>query len=177
MYYKRGELNFYSILRRLPDAVAVMQGSAKNSEIGGTVRFYQSADGVLVVADITGLPASSEQCHPNIFAFHIHDGTECSGNPEDPFANTGAHYDPNACGHPAHAGDMPPLFGAGGRAFMAFLTDTFTVYEIVGKAVVIHDKPDDFTTQPSGNAGTKIACGVISSVRRSVFAFGFSDIH
>jgi len=61
---------------------------------------------------------------------------------------------------------MPPLFCVGNRAFLAFLTDRFSVNEILGKTVVIHDGLDDFTTQPSGNSGNKIACGVISRVRR-----------
>jgi Cu-Zn family superoxide dismutase len=156
----------YSVLRRLPHAVAVMQGGPRNRYISGTVKFYRSGEGVLVVADIQGLPAPSGACKSPIFAFHIHSGLDCGGNGEDPFANAGTHYNPSDCPHPYHSGDMPPLFGAGGRAFLAFLTDRFTVREIIGKTVIIHDGLDDFTTQPSGNAGNKIACGVISKVRR-----------
>ncbi len=166
MYYKSNAQKLDSILRGLPDAVAVMNGSAAHSQINGTVKFYQAASGVLIVADIFGLPASEEKRKNNIFAFHIHGGSDCSGNDEDPFANAGAHYNPDECPHPHHAGDMPPLFGAGGRAFLAFLTDSFTVNEILGKTVIIHDGVDDFTTQPSGNAGNKIACGIISKVKR-----------
>lgn len=166
MYYKSNETNLYPMLSRLPEAVAVMEGNAKNSRIRGTVKFYQATSGVFVVADIFGLPVSAETCKSNIFAFHIHSGSSCSGNDEDPFANAGTHYNPDECPHPYHAGDMPPLFGAGNRAFLAFLTDRFTVNEVIGKAVIIHDRPDDFTTQPSGNAGNKIACGVVSTVKR-----------
>lgn len=169
MYYKSdagNEKNPDAILQRLPHAVAVMQGSVAYSQINGTVKFYQARRGVLVVADILGLPTSQQVCGHDIFAFHIHGGMSCTGNGEDPFANAGAHYNPNACPHPYHAGDMPPLFAVGGQAFLAFLTDRFTVNEILGKTVIIHDGRDDFTTQPSGNAGNKIACGVISSVRR-----------
>lgn len=166
MYYKNNEINLYSLLRRLPNAVAVMRGRAENSGIYGTVKFYQATGGVLVVADILGLPTAWEACKSRIFAFHIHGGSDCSGTQEDPFANAGTHYNPNGCPHPYHAGDMPPLFGVDGRAFSAFLTNRFNVSEILGKAVIIHDGLDDFTTQPSGNAGDKIACGVISRVRR-----------
>ena len=49
-------------------------------------------------------------------------------------------------------------------AFLAFITDRFTANEVIGKTVIIHDSPDDFTTQPSGNAGNKIACGIISKI-------------
>ena len=166
MYYKSNETKPESMLRRLPHAVAVVKGSEADPQIRGTVKFYQARQGVLVVADILGLPVSEGDCGGNIFAFHIHGGASCTGNEEDPFANAGTHYNPHGCPHPYHAGDMPPLFGAGGRAFLAFLTDRFTVNEILGKTVIIHDGVDDFTTQPSGNAGMKIACGVISRVRR-----------
>lgn len=166
MYYRTNENNLYPTLRRFPRATAVVRGSSDNSRINGTVKFYESVGGVLVVADILGLPVSEEECKNGIFAFHIHNGTECSGNEDDPFANAGTHYNPKNCPHPYHAGDMPPLFGVGGRAFLAFLTDRFTVDEVIGKTVIIHDSPDDFTTQPSGNSGKKIACGVISSVKR-----------
>ena len=166
MYYKGNESNLPAILRKLPHAVAVVQGSPENSQINGTVKFYQLASGVLVVADILGLPPSATVCQNSIFAFHIHGGAACTGNREDPFANAGTHYNPRSCPHPYHAGDMPPLFNAGGQAFLVFLTDRFAVSEIMGKTVVLHDRPDDFTTQPAGNAGNKIACGVISPVRR-----------
>ncbi len=167
MYYnKNNEINFYHLFRRLPNAVAVIRGREENIRIHGTVKFYQENGGVFVVADILGLPVSQEACNSRIFAFHIHDGLNCDGNEVDPFANAGSHYNPDGCLHPYHAGDMPPLFSANGRAFLAFLTDRFTVNEILGKTVIIHDSPDDFTTQPSGNAGNKIACGTISNVMR-----------
>lgn len=158
-------MNLCAILRSVPHAVALVQGAPNNCQINGTVKFYQARSGVLVVANIFGLPAS-EESKSSIFAFHIHSGTKCSGTNEDPFANAGTHYNPNNCPHPYHAGDMPPLFSAGECAFLAFYTNRFTVNEILGRTVVIHDRPDDFTTQPSGKAGNKIACGVIAKVRR-----------
>ena len=72
-----------------------------------------------------------------------------------------SHYNPKDCEHPYHAGDLPSLFGNNGLAAAAFLTDRFFVDDVIGKVVIIHDHPDDFTTQPSGSSGTKIACGVI----------------
>ena len=65
---------------------------------------------------------------------------------------TGGHFNPLDCPHPYHAGDMPPLFSVNGNAFLCFMTDRFKIKEVLGKAVIIHSKPDDFTTQPSGNA-------------------------
>ena len=71
------------------------------------------------------------------------------------------HYNPQGCPHPYHAGDLPPLFGNQGYAFSAFVTDRFAVREIVEKTIIIHSKPDDFKTQPSGDSGEKMACGKI----------------
>ena len=166
MRYTNREIDFFNLLRRLPDAVSVLRGREENTTLHGTVKFYKADSGVFVVADVSGLPRSNGACNSRIFAFHIHDGQGCDGNSIDPFASAGSHYNPDGCPHPYHRGDMPPLFSADGRAFLAFLTDRFTVNEVLGRTVIIHDSPDDFTTQPSGNAGNKIACGTISKVMR-----------
>ena len=154
------EDNLYSILSRRADAVALIYGSDKYPNIHGNVMFYRVREGVLVRAEIMGLP-KGPMCADPVFAFHIHSGTECSGNSMDKFANAGTHYNPGGCLHPYHAGDMPPLFGVNGNAFSVFLTDRFRLRDVLGKAVVIHAKPDDFKTQPAGDAGEKIACGII----------------
>lgn len=129
--------------------------------INGEVNFYQLDDRVLVTAEVDGLPRKSSDCECGVFGFHIHEGESCTGTADDMFADTKGHYNPDKCPHPCHAGDMPPLFGNDGSAWMAFLTDRFDVRNIIGKTVVIHSMPDDFTTQPAGNSGKKIACGVI----------------
>ncbi len=149
------------LLRQRPQAWARVLGNGKNLDISGGVRFYQTARGVVVVAEISGLPSPRGVCRSPVFGFHIHEGRECTGNAADPFLNVGTHYDPHDCPHPYHAGDMPPLFGVNGYAFSAFLTNRFRVKEIVGRTVIIHSSPDDFTTQPAGNSGVKIACGEI----------------
>lgn len=147
-----------------PYASADIRGSEKYSNIYGKVLFYKTNYGVIVATEINGLPTNEEICKEPIFAFHIHEGDHCTGNINDPFANVMSHYNPKNCIHPYHAGDMPPLFGNNGYAFSMFLTNRFSIDEIIGKAVIIHDRPDDFTTQPSGNAGNKIACGIIKRV-------------
>lgn len=157
--------NFANLLRRRPNAWAKINGSVDYPEIYGVVRFYQTVYGVLVVSNIGGLPNVNGYCESPVFAFHIHEGDSCTGNADDPFFNVKSHYNPYNCLHPYHSGDLPPLFGANGYAFSAFLTDRFSVNEIVGRTVIIHSSPDDFMTQPSGNAGEKIACGVIQNNR------------
>lgn len=138
-----------------PDAIAYMQGGDEAPWLSGAVRFYQKEGSVLVVADVAGLPQSSGS---GFFALHIHEGASCLGAH---FADTGGHYNPTGAEHPGHAGDLPPLLLCGGRAYLAVRTDRFTVKDILGRTVVIHSGSDDFKSQPSGNAGVKIACGVI----------------
>lgn len=157
-------IKIISKLRRTPDAMADIKGSEKYPDISGKVYFYQTDYGVIVAADISGLPYSEKKCSSRIFSFHIHSGESCTGNMTDTFADAMAHYNPHNCLHPCHAGDLPPLFGNSGYAFQLFLTDRFYVSEIIGKTVIIHAAPDDFTTQPSGNSGEKIACGAIEAV-------------
>jgi Cu-Zn family superoxide dismutase len=158
--------DFCAVLYRRSDAVAFINGSEKYMNIRGMVQFYDLRTAVLVRAEITGLPTATNACQKPIFAFHIHGGTECTGSEADPFANTYGHYNPKECPHPYHSGDMPPLFGVKGTAFSVFLTDRFSVPEVLGKTVIIHARPDDFTTQPSGNSGERIACGVIIHTAR-----------
>jgi len=164
-----GKIPFHWMLRVLqqrPQAVASVYGSSIYPSISGCIRFYQMNGGVLVAAQVTGLPDATPGSPYRIFGFHIHSGIRCSGTETDPFADTLTHYNPKGESHPNHAGDMPPLFGNHGYAFQVFFTDRFSVREILHKTVVIHSGPDDFTSQPAGNAGEKIACGEIKAFSR-----------
>ena len=157
----------FNSLKQKPTAIAQIKGSENHPEIRGCVNFYQTKKGTLVAAEIFGLPYSSDKCKKDVFGFHIHDGNSCeeNKNTETPFPKSGVHYNPYDCPHPRHAGDLPPLFGNTGYAFSTFLTDRFTVNEILCKTIIIHSEVDDFTSQPSGNAGEKIACGVVKGWR------------
>ena len=137
---------------RLPCAAACVSGGAANPELKGVVRFTQNCGGVLVTAEVTGLPKDG------FYAFHIHEGPCCCG--ED-FSDSGSHYNPTGERHPNHAGDLPPLLSHKGKAKISVLTGRFRVDQIIGKTVIIHSDPDDFTSQPSGNSGRKLACGII----------------
>ena len=137
-------------------ATANIKGNSDYPNLHGTITFKQTSKGVLITAEIYGLPYE-DGCSSGIFAFHIHSGTRCTGTTTDPFADADGHYNPNGCPHPYHAGDLPPLFGNHGYAYMLVLTDRFSVKEIIGKVIIIHSQPDDFKTQPSGDSGVKIA--------------------
>lgn len=154
-------MSYLSVFLGKPDASAKISGSEDFPEIEGNTYFYQTRNGVIVGVEVSGLPTENDACKKPVFALHIHEGNSCMGNMNDPFADVMSHYNPKNCPHPFHAGDLPSLFGANGYAFSAFLTDRFTADEIIGKTIIIHSAPDDFTTQPSGNSGMKIACGVI----------------
>ena len=149
---------------RCPAASAKIAGGPAHPDIAGRVNFFPAGNGVLVIAEVHGLPSKDEACPVEVFGFHIHTGSDCTGTAEDPFSNAGAHFNPKNCPHPAHAGDLPPLFGNDGYAFMMVYTDRFSVPDVIGRTVIIHSNPDDFTTQPSGNSGQKIACGQIRRV-------------
>lgn len=141
--------------RKCPDAVAQIQGGMEAPLLLGRVEFYQENRCVLIVAKISGLPCESAT---GFFGFHIHEGENCSGTD---FSKTRNHYNPTGQAHPKHAGDLPPLLACQGNAYLSVKTDRFSVNEMIGRTVVIHSDPDDFRSQPAGNAGKKIACGVI----------------
>lgn len=150
------QMDILEELEDMPSAVAMLRGSAVYPDLKGMVWLFQMNGGVVVIADISGLP--EQNTCGGVFGFHIHEGTGCGG---DDFAETKGHYNPKNCEHPYHAGDLPPLFSNNGSAYMAVLTDRFMLEEVIGRTVVIHLHPDDFMTQPAGNSGMKIACGVI----------------
>lgn len=153
------------MLMTRPQAAAVLRGSKAYPSIQGHVRFYQTSHGVVAAAEISGLPSPSGPCESPIFGLHLHEGGSCTGTAEEPFADALEHYNPQNCPHPHHAGDFPPLFSNHGIVFSAFLTDRFQLKDVIGRTLIIHAAPDDFTSQPSGNAGARIACGVINAVR------------
>lgn len=143
-----------------PNAWAAIRGGEKHPRLVGTAKFYQTTAGVLVQAEIWGLPGPQEN-PSGIFAFHLHEGTDCGGDAQQEFSDTKGHLNPQEKPHPEHMGDLPPLFAQNGYAWSAFLIGRFTIRDILNRTVVIHSGPDDFTTQPAGNSGEKIACGVI----------------
>lgn len=156
-------LNYFAnMMQKKPYAQATISGQTV-SPINGQVNFYPAYQGTLVVAEIYGLPQETVGNPPvGPLGFHIHEGGACEvTSPSEPFKSAGDHYNPTQQPHPMHAGDMPVLFGNKGYAFLAFYTDRFSPQQVVGKTVIIHQSPDDFRTQPAGNSGKRLACGVI----------------
>lgn len=158
------ETNFVKMLMfDEPQAIAWVKGDGVASKLNGHVKFFETPyQGVLVEAEFFGLPNFSVPNSSDFYAMHIHEFGDCS----PPFDKTGNHFNPTNMLHPYHAGDLIPLLGNQGYAYSACFTKRFVINEIIGKSVIIHSKADDFTTQPSGNAGTKIGCGIIESLMR-----------
>jgi Cu-Zn family superoxide dismutase len=146
-----------------PSARADLTATRGNTA-AGTVTFTRKGDGVLVHAVVSGLV-------PGSHGFHIHEKGDCSSGDG---ISAGGHFNPLGEPHaePAnphrHAGDMPMLVAdAAGRAMLDAELDVITVAggpaDVVGRAVIVHKDPDDFKTQPTGNSGARVACGVIRS--------------
>lgn len=159
-------------------AVATMKGSAEYPSIRGKVSFYALPNATMVLAQFSGLPepmptADAEGREQNgclnpFLGIHIHEGAACtppaSTGGTGAFADAGGHLNPKNCPHPAHLGDLPPLLVDRGSALSAIVTSRFTVGQLIGHTVVLHRMADDFHTQPSGDSGERIACGLIRRV-------------
>lgn len=159
MYQFTPRITFNRILEgNSPAAMAWVRGNSQNPQLSGLVKFFTTPyGGTLVEAEVFGLPNITEENSTNYYAMHVHEHGDCSDN----FIHTGEHYNPTMQLHPDHAGDMPPLLANQGYAWLVFYDKRFTPEEVIGRSVIIHAHPDDFMTQPSGNSGEKIACGVI----------------
>jgi len=128
--------------------------------------FYKVKGGTWVCVEVNGLPpyrpATNGQNPIGPHGFHIHEFGNCEvGDPKNPFQAAGGHWNPTNQPHGNHAGDFPVLFSNNGFARMCFFTNAFKPYDVIGKAVIIHLNPDDYRTQPAGDAGKRLACGII----------------
>jgi superoxide dismutase, Cu-Zn family len=141
-------------------AVCVLNPTAGN-QAHGVVTFTKQAGGIKIVADLEGMT-------PGEHGFHVHEFGDCSA-PDG--ISAGGHYNPDKKAHGGpmdmerHVGDLGKVTaGADGKAHYE-LMDTMVAFNgphsIIGRGVILHAQPDDFKTQPTGNAGARIACGVI----------------
>jgi Cu-Zn family superoxide dismutase len=130
----------------------------------GTVRFLQKGDSLLVTGRITGLRPRQEH------GFHVHEAADCSGDA----LGTKGHFNPDGSPHGKHgggshhAGDLPALKAdSNGIAEINATVKKLTVAagpnSVVGRGLIVHRDPDDYMTQPTGNAGPRPGCGVIRS--------------
>ncbi len=147
-------------------AVAYISGGPLAPELNGVVTFCTVLGGTEVAVEVNGLPpykpATKENDQVGPHGFHIHENGSCStADQVKPFEAAGGHWNPTNEPHGNHDGDFPVLFSQNGYSRMTFFTNKFTVPQIIGKSIVIHEGPDDYKTQPSGASGRRLACGVI----------------
>ena len=151
-----------SVPADVPRASATLEPT-KGSTVRGTASFAEMGSRVRVQASISGLKPNSE------FGFHIHEVGDCSSGDG---MSTKGHFNPYGKPHSQagmserHAGDLPSLRSdAAGNATVDTDVDVITVSpgpaSIVGRGLIVHAQPDDFKTQPTGNAGARSACAVI----------------
>lgn len=149
-----------------PSARAQLEATRGNTT-SGTVTFHQHRDAVMVHARVSGLKPNQEH------GFHVHEKGDCSsgdgmsaGGHFNPLGKPHGHHD----GADKHAGDLPSLKAdAEGKVDVRFRVAGISVgsgaTDIVGKGLIVHAQPDDWKTQPTGNAGARIACAVIAAGR------------
>jgi Cu-Zn family superoxide dismutase len=146
-------------------AIAVLHPTAGNN-IKGTVTFTEEADGVQVHAEITGLT-------PGNHGFHVHEFGDCSA-PDA--SSAGAHFNPTSKPHAGpdaterHVGDMGNVEAdASGKATLDYLDHQISLtndqQSVIGRSVVVHMKRDDLKSQPAGDSGARVACGVIGRAK------------
>lgn len=146
-----------------PSASAQLMATTGNTATG-QVQFTQKGDKVLVTGEVRGLKPNAEH------GFHVHEKGDCSSGDG---MSAGGHFNPEGKAHGAyghgehHAGDVPSLKAdATGTARFSFESRTLSVgsgtADVVGRGLIVHRDPDDFKTQPTGNSGPRLACGVIA---------------
>lgn len=140
--------------------------SASGSLVSGTLRIVPNGNGVHITGEIGGLPPGSTH------AFHFHEIGDCSAADA---SSAGGHFNPTHAPHgragaaPHHAGDMDNVVAdADGVARIDIQNNDVSLRrgapnDITGRAVIVHAGADDYTSQPSGNAGARVACGVIKA--------------
>ncbi len=135
------------------------------SQVAGTLQVSAMTDGVHVGGRISGLAPNSDH------GFHIHDKGDCSAADA---SSAGGHFNPGGQPHgkigasPHHLGDQMNIHAdANGDAmvdahFAGVTLGSGQANDVMGRALVVHADPDDYTSQPAGNAGKRVACGVIT---------------
>lgn len=143
-----------------PNAFATIRGGTSYPDIYGTANFFENpfTKGLIIEIEVTLLPSFTPDC-PHFLGMHLHEKGDCRNN----FADTGMHYNPKKREHPCHAGDFPSLLNNDGYAYLCFYDSFLTLEDVIGRSLIIHAKRDDFTTQPAGDSGEKIACGVVQA--------------
>ena len=139
-----------------------LQGAQDDTDFAGTVSVTPEGSGVRIVADVAGVDADG------MHGIHVHENGQCDheGEGGKHFTSAGGHFNPAGVEHacpptdPRHAGDLGNLQVSGGRGRLEVSVTNLTVDQLAGKAIILHAGEDDCKTQPTGDSGDRIACGV-----------------
>jgi superoxide dismutase, Cu-Zn family len=150
----------------LETATATLQGAPGDTDFKGTVTFTPEGNGLRVVAHLEGVDQAGTH------GFHVHETGECThGEGDKHFTSAGGHFNPAGVEHacpptePRHAGDLGNIEVTNGSGHAESTTTLLSLSgpsSVVGKAIILHAKADDCKTQPTGDAGDRLACGVVT---------------
>jgi superoxide dismutase, Cu-Zn family len=141
-----------------------LQGAPTDTDFTGRVEVTPEGSGVRIVADVAGVDADGQH------GIHVHENGQCDheGEGGQHFTSAGGHFNPSGTEHacpptdPRHAGDLGNIEVSGGIGHLELSVPNLTADQLNGKAIILHAGEDDCKTQPTGNSGDRLACGVAS---------------
>jgi Cu-Zn family superoxide dismutase len=142
-----------------------LQGAPEDTDFAGTLTITPDGGaGVRIVADVAGVDKDG------MHGIHVHENGMCEHHPADagkPYSTAGGHFNPAGAEHacpptdPRHAGDLGNIDISGGKGHLELSVANLSMDQLNGKAIILHAGQDDCKTQPTGNSGDRIACGVV----------------
>lgn len=143
-----------------------LQGAQEDADFAGTLTITPNGStGVSIVADVAGVDKDGKH------GIHVHENGMCehhpAGDSAKPFSTAGGHYNPAGVEHacpptdPRHAGDLGNIEVTGGKGHLELTVTNLSLDQVTGKAIILHTGEDDCKTQPTGNSGDRLACGVV----------------
>ncbi|HEX7186353.1 MAG TPA: superoxide dismutase family protein [Thermoanaerobaculia bacterium] len=146
-------------------ATATLQGAPGDTDFSGTVTITPDGAGVRVVAHFEGVDTDG------MHGIHVHENGQCEHGGDKHFTSAGGHFNPTGTEHacpptdPRHAGDLGNIEITQGVGHVEMITTGLSLSgpnSVVGKAIILHTGEDDCKTQPTGNSGDRLACGVVN---------------
>jgi Cu-Zn family superoxide dismutase len=147
-----------------------LQGAPEDTDFAGTLTITpDGSTGVRIVADVAGVDKDGKH------GIHVHENGMCEHHPPaadaKPFSTAGGHFNPAGAEHacpptePRHAGDLGNIDISGGKGHLELSVANLSMDQLNGKAIILHAGEDDCKTQPTGNSGDRIACGVVGGAQ------------
>ena len=143
------------------EMTVTLEGAPNDTDFAGTVSVHAEGAGVHIVADVAGVDTDG------LHGIHVHENGQCDHDEAGGhFTSAGGHFNPTGTEHacpptdPRHAGDLGNIQVTGGKGHLEVTATNLTLDQLTGKAIILHAGEDDCKTQPTGNSGDRLACGV-----------------